>query len=268
MTVKYHTELPTKVRKLELARKEWAFNISLAIACTREVTVDEDGEEQISYIDRSPKTTLASLTTVSGVPIVPGLLMVTGSTGLGKTQATIDLVEKLVDQLSVGWITLNEPALLSDAVNTAADVARILFQQEELPDVIVIDSFRLLQFSVAGTTRSGGVSSGLFEMLTELNNAAEQQGILLIGLFNPLASDADTAARFDSEIESSVQTVLKLTSRTTATVVSRATGRKRVDVNLETAEVSKGSAQSHMAVTITASPTKSPLDLFTQLYSK
>lgn len=240
MTKVFYTDLPKGVIALEPASRQWRFDIPRAIATTEESLVDRDtGETTLVYKERQPKHSLTQSVSIGGLPIVAGLTVLTAATGVGKTQTALSLADLAANKtgLTVGWITLNEPAVFSDFVNTSDDVAEILWNLPTLPDVIVIDSFRLLQFSVSGNTRTGGVSAGLFELLTELNNAATLAGVMLVAIFNPLAADSEKAQQLESELESSVHQLVRLTQPYGGEYTSRANGRTRNTFSLDGASV-------------------------------
>lgn len=115
---------------------------------------------------------------------------------------------------------------------------------------------------MSGTTRSGGVSSGLFEMLTELNNAAESVGVMVVGLFNPLSADAAQQALFNQELSSSVHQIVELSTPATGVYRTRSGDRKPVPFSVNGA---KPSADPVGAV-INAGPTSSPFNLSQKLF--
>lgn len=271
MTVNYYNELPAGILKIEPRTREWRYPIASAIALQSidDTVTDDDGSVE-SILRFEPRHVLQWDTKLDyfGIPVEPGLTVLTAPTGVGKTQAAIMWADDLQQRgISTGWITLNEPARFSDFMNTEQDVANALSELEILPHVIFIDSFRLLQFSVSGTTRAGGVSSGLFEMLTELNNAAEASGVMIVGIFNPLAADETTAERFDSELSSSVHQLVRLTSPTTGTFTSRALDRKHRNFST-TGSTGKPTKDGLLGVEVVASSTPSPFNIANRIFGE
>lgn len=265
MTTIYH-QLPDKIIALNPTRREWKFEISRGVALlpsTQTIIVDDEPVEEEVFAPRAYSSKLADLKLdYFKLPIEAGMTIVTAPTGVGKTQMALNMGAALAEHLSVGWITLNEPAKYSDFLNTAKDVEDLLHEQAVLPDVLIIDSFRLLQFSVSGTTRSGGVSSGLFEMLTELNNAAESVGVMIVGLFNPMSADANQQALFNQELASSVHQIVELATVETGNFRSRSGDRKPTPFSVNGAKVSA----APVGAVIRAEPTDSPFNISQKIF--
>lgn len=247
--IEYRQTLPEGVMAIEPVSRNWRFPIAQGVAQRRDIRTNEDGTFEEIYPEREGRL-FPETPAFAGIPYAAGLTVLTGRTGLGKSQFALVWAEDATQKgRTTGWITLNEPAQFSEFLNTDEDVRESLFALDNLPDVVFIDSFRLLQFSVAGTTRAGGVSSGLFEMLTELNNACLAKGVMMVGLFNPLSADAEVADRYRSELESSINTLVNLKDFGSGAYRSRATDRKDHAFSLEGA-VSTSASVDDSVITI------------------
>lgn len=256
----HYNKLPSRVRALEPRAREWRYPIAQGIAMKYLLV---EGEEDPRTTERDGNL-FPETTDFFGIPSGAGLTVLTGPTGRGKTQLALRWADALAEAgRDVAWITLNEPAQFSEFVNTDRDIAEMLLVEESLPEVIFIDSFRLLQFSVAGSTRSGGVSSGLFEMLTEVNNAAESKGVMVVGLFNPLVADEQVAERYRSELESSINTLVELSAYGAGFFKSRLTDRKKHDFAISGARTVSTSEENVIEVTRSNS---NPFVINSQIY--
>lgn len=223
-------KLHVNVKLFEPTTFEWQFPLSAALLASEIETTSEKNEsnEEVEIVTvksmRAPRTRLnESSVKIDTLPIAPGLTVIAADTAGGKTVTAIKMLNLLAQQkIEAGWITLQETARISTFFSSLNHVADTLRASPELPDVLVIDSFRLTQFGITGgSTRAGGVSSRLFELLTELNSAAELAGIALIVLFNPLAKDQAAAETLNRDVASSVNSLVNLTSFGSGTVTSR-----------------------------------------------
>lgn len=213
--------LHAKVVTLAPIKSVWQFKLCAALlsrSFEQEEIVDESNDEVlVSTVtaDRIANSYLKENEVfVGSLPIVPGVTVITADTQGGKTTTAISIINALAEiDVATAWITLQETSKVSPFFSSLSSLADTLAAVEHLPDVIVIDSFRLTQFGISGgSTRAGGVSSKLFELLTELNNAAELAGIALIVLFNPMAKDEVAAEILNRDTKSSVNQVLTLSS--------------------------------------------------------
>lgn len=89
-----------------------------------------------------------------------------------------------------------------------------------LPRMIIVDSLRLLPFSLPGGLRSGAVAASFFGYLTDLDAIAAKFGVSLVAAFNPMIADTSSSTLL-SDIESSVTTVCHLTNFVQLTYSSR-----------------------------------------------
>lgn len=262
----YYTELPDGVDHLAPLARTWSSPLMQALLSrlARRDLFDENENiigSEAYYADRVSSDFPTELE-YAGIPLIPGLTMVTAATGVGKTQFAVSLLDSMKEQLTTAFIGFQEPDMLVESFNTLDDLADALFEVE-LPRLIVIDSFRLLQFSIGGTTRAGGVSSGLFSFLTELNNAAMRANTMIIGLFNPLSVDEAIAERYEQEITSSVSQTVKLTGPNQGIFVSRHLDRRPRSFALGSTPTLQTKDSS---VAIDATPTPSPFNLTHRIF--
>lgn len=222
--------LTGKVKTLSPARQIWQFKISAALLSHQfeqeEITDESNEEVKVTTItrDREPNTYLIDNEVIVGnMPIHPGITVITADTQGGKTTTAVAMANALAQvEVSTAWVTLQETSKVSPFFSSLTSLAETLITLKDLPDVIIIDSFRLTQFGISGgSTRAGGVSSKLFELLTELNNAAETAGVALVILFNPMAKDETAAEILNRDTKSSVNQVLTLKTLGQGTFTSR-----------------------------------------------
>lgn len=252
-------ELHSDVLKIAPTTIQWQFGLSAALVSMKieeEIKHDESIDKVVTRVTEKPRprnTALASNSEealyLGTLPVVPGLTVITADTEGGKTVTAIRLLNNLSERgVTTGWITLQETARVSAFFSSLSHVADTLAALTVLPDVIVIDSFRLTQFGITGgSTRAGGVSSKLFELLTELNSAAEVAGISLVVLFNPLAKDEQTAETLNRDVASSVNTVISLRELGTGDLTTRI-GESRQSVPFSIESIGAPNSKTKRAV--------------------
>lgn len=264
-------ELHSNVLKIAPAAIQWQFALSASLISMKieeEVEHDESDDEVVVRITRRPRPKKTALFTQKGkpiyldsLPVAPGLTVITADTEGGKTVTAIRIVNALADQgIKSGWITLQETAKVSAFFSSIGHVSDTLSEMSVLPDVIVIDSFRLTQFGITGgSTRAGGVSSKLFELLTELNSAAEEAGIALIVLFNPLAKDEQAADTLNRDVASSVNTVVTLRELGAGELTTRVgDSRQPVSFSVEKFSHTSGRTRAQAADSIKVASAEAP----------
>lgn len=271
--------LADSVERFEPVEQVWSFKIAAALvanAVTKEVDEDDEmsdvGEKTANVVTvKTPRPYRQALAdkqlSVSSCPITPGVVAIIADTEGGKSVAAVQMANMLTKQVKVMWITLQETYKISKGFATVDALAADLLAKPDLADVIIIDSFRLYQFGVTGgTTRPGGVSSRFFDMLTELNNAAEEAGICVMVLFNPLAKDEAAAEILNRDVRSSVNTVISLTNQGAGTITSRVgESRQATQFDVNTAAVTKVASRADVLNVKPVNPThatKSNLDIF------
>lgn len=102
-------------------------------------------------------------------------------------------------------------------------------------DMVFVDSLRLTQYTSRGTTQKGGLSSGILELLTFLDQQFFALNMPCVVVLNPIhSSDKDELLEFKSRVESSVTSVIYGTKQQNGrhwTVVTRSTDREEVPLS-------------------------------------
>lgn len=163
---------------------------------------------------------------VDNLLLSPGLHVIMSDTGGGKSTLARNLakqakalfievdepegssfldLEEVADQL-VSW---NDGSLSpSDELINALGVAETS-EIEPSSGVIVIDSFRLIQFEIEGAATAGAVAAGLYRFLTNVSIMAVRANVAVIATMNPLSDKfSDHYNTLMSRISSSVTTVV------------------------------------------------------------
>lgn len=149
------------------------------------------------------------------VPIYPGLGVIFGSSGAGKTVLTGRIVEglNLMYPNNVKLIRFGEPDLKPEYTKMA------LVTEEELVSAVIefihspakmlfIDSIRPLIYSTkAGATGKGGMDMTLYNKLTELSILAQKLGKSINVVFNPISADKAVVDNVKEAIAGSVETL-------------------------------------------------------------
>lgn len=190
-------------------------------------------DREVEAVGQSSPRRVFGLTSVNAISsevleLSPGLTVLTVPTRGGKTTflGSIETAFKTQHPTAMLWtIAVDEPIKDGLPFLSARSMFATDFSVDEtidrLPDVILIDSLRLLPFELDGGLRSGAVAASLFAFLTELTVIASHFGIAIIAAFNPMVADTDKST-LDSDIESSTMAVAKLKDYTTLTYASRA----------------------------------------------
>lgn len=116
------------------------------------------------------------------------------------------------------------------------------------PYVLLIDSLRLIQFSMGGSIRSGGISNGFFGMLTDLDNIARAAGVLVVATFNPMVTAEDKKAELLDLLEASVTTTVEVSDYMRFSVKQRYDGR--VPVNYDWVNATIHSSESDRSASL------------------
>lgn len=164
--------------------------------------------------------------------LAPGLTLVSGPTGVGKTLVVQALIRASEGKLT--YINLLEPFNNVDEID-ANPVAYSLQEAIELAAmsvamglVPVIDSLRILTYTSSGATGKRGINMGMFGYLTALNNVLAQAGASMMAVINPLLDEKEDYDAFISNCRSSVVSVIEVTSNARF-VVSRRPNRDRLE---------------------------------------
>lgn len=177
-----------------------------------------------------------STTVDDAFELSPGLIVLTVPTRGGKTTFLRNVESAFANQhpSALLWsIAVDEPIKDGLPFLSARAMFATDFASDEtitrIPDVILIDSLRLLPFELEGGLRSGAVAASLFAFLTELTVIASHFGIAIIAAFNPMVADTDKST-LDSDIESSTMAVAKLKDYNTLSYASRAASSRQTKV--------------------------------------
>lgn len=121
--------------------------------------------------------------------VPPGVCAVLGQAATGKTQLSLYLQERGFTRIA--FREPSENAIVSEA-HLASAIARFLHTANP-GEALVIDSLRTLLYTgeVGGGTAKGGVSMGIYALLTVLDLLVREKGLLLVLLINPLSAGAD-----------------------------------------------------------------------------
>lgn len=152
---------------------------------------------------------------VGELMLTPGVSTIFAETGAGKTTMADLLCFNMLDAFDqdsskVMRIKFGESGSDLETFLRFSELAESL--PEQLPPVIIIDSIRLQTFDMGGASRSLSISNKLFRWLTELDVFAIGAGISVILVMNPLAGEEDKINQFRSDVESSVMSIIDLTS--------------------------------------------------------
>lgn len=119
----------------------------------------------------------------------------------------------------------------------------------DAPLVLIIDSFRLLQFNSGGSIRAGGVDNGFFSTLTDLDNICRAFGVVMFAAFNPMSTaDAKRQELLDL-VEASVTGLIEVESPSDFTLRSRNDGRIPRKHSIDISGVNKVASQPTVSAT-------------------
>lgn len=192
------------------------------------------------------------------MPITPGLTLLFGGTAVGKTVLSVKLAFALKKAgIDVTYLTYAEPEGVSDAFIAEADVAAQM--QTLTTKVVIVDSLRLVPYDLTGAAKSGGVSTGLFRYLTELDIAATNANIAVIALMNPLSGEDVKLEMYLRDVESSVMAIAKITGVEQGTYKHRRYGRREQplvvpSVDLDTSTIADDDQKLSGSVPNTSQP--------------
>lgn len=147
--------------------------------------------------------------------------------------------EEVEDRVAAAYDTAIEPfadhtarpAIMHATIFSAREIltedelASALSVQPVGAHCLVVDSLRLLQFTVPGSIRAGGISNGFFALLTDLDNIARAAGALVIATFNPMVTDDVKKVELLDLLEASVTSTIEVKSFLNFVVKQRFDGR-------------------------------------------
>lgn len=138
------------------------------------------------------------------------------------------VVDALLDAYTTGLST-DLSAFLDDVTKFFPSFVRSSMPTPTLtvtkPMVLMIDSFRLLQFNSGGSIRSGGIDNGFFNTLTDLDNICRANQVVMFASFNPMSTDDKKRQELLDLVEASVTGTIEVLSVTDFTMRSRSDNR-------------------------------------------
>lgn len=182
----------------------------------------------------SPIVELLSAMALSGVKAAsdknlllnPGLHIIMSDTGGGKSTLARDLAKQAralfvevdepeassfldLDEVADQLVTWDDGSLAPSNVLLDALGVSETSKETVSSGVVVIDSFRLIQFEIEGAATAGAVSAGLYRFLTSVAIMAIRANVSVIATMNPLSDKfSDHYNELMSRISSSVTTVV------------------------------------------------------------
>lgn len=200
----------------EIAEKLFAaLELAYAQAIGRYADYPDDFNFLASALGNVPTRYENWFTKVGDLILTPGVSTIFAETGAGKTTMADLLCFNMLDAFhqnasKVMRIKFGESGSDLETFLRFSELAESL--PEQLPPIIIIDSIRLQTFDMGGASRSLSISNKLFRWLTELDVFAIGAGISVVLVMNPLAGEEDKIAQFRSDVESSVMSIIDLTS--------------------------------------------------------
>lgn len=185
-------------------------------------------------------TNTVRLTSQSSIELPPGVTIIIGKSGSGKTK--LAMAHMTVPNENVAYLRYGEPldkrfvdAMMSveqngkvvasgmSLCNFEVDVANAIanFMVGDGTDVLIVDSLRSLFYSSGGATGKGGVNMSLFAQISFLDVIVGQRGKSLVLVINPLTDDQ---ASYDAILEvakGSVSALIDVKSPTSIRFTSR-----------------------------------------------
>lgn len=196
---------------------------------------------------------------LGGLHLTPGVTTIFADTGVGKTTMADLLTFNMLEQFDgdtskILRVKLGESGSDLETFLRFSELAEAL--PAVLPPLIVLDSVRLQTFDMGGASRSLSISNQLFRWLTEIDIFAVGHGISVVLVMNPLGGEKDKIEQFRGDVESSVMSVVNLTSWNEGTFKHR--GEK--NARTETKFIIPGEIErNHPAVSLSATTPVAPL---------
>lgn len=159
--------------------------------------------------------------------IMPGITVVIGESRSGKTT--------LIRGLGVDMaIRIAEPMELDDfndhtfGVNHYLAAFGLVLAGAVSGRHVSLDSLRGMMYNLEGNTLEGGVSAGLFELLTTLNNLVAATGANVVMAVNPMTGDETKLATLLKRVEASVAGIIHVSNGAVALSAYRTEDGRRV----------------------------------------
>lgn len=177
---------------------------------------DEEVEQRLAIAEI---TTAISSLQPSQRALKPGVYMVVGRTGKGKTRWLREMLSTVPNGYEAILLNHDEPMLDSDEFGTSCGLRELidsfdLIRQSPRLNVVALDGVRTIQYESTGNTLSGGVNSGFFRFLTDAGNAAVRSGVVCLFTYNPNTEKEETYQLVSAMVDGSVQGIINLDNQT------------------------------------------------------
>lgn len=160
---------------------------------------------------------------VGNAPLVlpPGITVITGPTGVGKSSFLRELARIVEVDLALAVEPHDDPADIADtAYFDSADAALMYLVRRQRAHILadqpapiaVLDSLRQAVFETTGAAGEKGMVMKFFTILTRVSTSLARNGISVLVTVNPLQTDPDALKAFIDRLKSSVPAVLELSS--------------------------------------------------------
>lgn len=191
-------------------------------------------------------TTQVSLGGRATVGLPPGVTIIIGRSGAGKTKLALERLVSL--NKGVTYARFGEPldhrfskalqaqggngplSLLTFEVDLATQIANHLLSEDSR--VMVVDSLRYLFYAGGGATGKGGVNMTLFADISHTDVAVSQCGKSLVVIINPLTDDDASYKSIIEAAKGSVSALIDVKSPTSIRYTSRYEEREWRDITL------------------------------------
>lgn len=175
------------------------------------------------------------LSTKHKIELPPGVTMIIGKSGSGKTKLALERMTALnkkvdyvrfgepLDRRFVQLLTKSKDESRVDLLSHEVDVANAIaeFLMDDTRQVLIIDSLRYLFYAGGGATGKGGVNMTLFADISFLDNVANLRGKSLVVIINPLTDDDASYKSIIEAAKGSVSALIDVISTTSIRITSR-----------------------------------------------
>lgn len=195
---------------------------------------------------------------LGGLHLTPGVTTIFADTGVGKTTMADLLTFNMLEQFNgdtskILRVKLGESGSDLETFLRFSELAEAL--PSALPPLIVLDSVRLQTFDMGGASRSLSISNQLFRWLTEIDIFAVGHGISVVLVMNPLGGEKDKIEQFRGDVESSVMSVVNLTSWNEGTFKHRGEKNARTETKFTIpGEIERAQSAANLSATPPVAP--------------